>query len=118
MRLHIKNLSVNTIIGAKAEERLQKREVIINVWLELETDQAVERDALEDSVDYKDVSDRIFSAVECSRFKLIESLAHHILAELATYSQLTAATVEVTKPSALRRAESVSVTASWERAKP
>ena len=90
--------------------------MIINLWLDLDLGDAIAGDALVDTVDYKNVSDRISATVERSHFKLIETLAHHIFCELTTYSQLTKIKVEVSKPGALRKAECASVTAYWKRA--
>lgn len=116
MRIHIKNLRAETIIGVTAEEQLKKREVIINLWLGVTVTEAVTTDALEDTLDYKSVSDRVVTAVERSHFKLVESLAHHIVSELTPHPKLISIIVEVIKPGALKRAESVSVTIAWERA--
>lgn len=115
MTIHIQNLRVETVLGVKAEERQEKREVIINLWLGLDTSKAISTDALADTVDYKSIAHQVSTAVERSHYRLLESLANHILCEVLKNSRLNNVRVEVSKPKALRCADCVLVVASWER---
>ena len=115
MAIRIKNLRLETILGLRDSERVRKRAVIINVLLELESNEAAAHDSIDGTVDYSMVRDEILRRVEGSEFKLIESLAQDILDHLITDARISSVVVEVDKPGALRYAESVSVQLSWQR---
>jgi FolB domain-containing protein len=112
MIIRIKNLRLRTIIGVNKWERTHPQEVIINLELHFDGTKAARTDRLADTVDYKSLKGRIIEAVEASRFRLVEKLASHVLDLVTAEPRVSAATVEVDKPRALRFAESVSVTCS------
>jgi D-erythro-7,8-dihydroneopterin triphosphate epimerase len=115
MRIRIKNLTLKTIVGVNAWERRESQEVVINVDMEFDGAAAARSDSLADAVDYKKIKQRILAEVEGSSFHLLEALAQRILDLVMENPALSAATVEVDKPMALRFADSVSVVCSAER---
>jgi len=117
MTIRIKNLRLRTIIGVNDWERTYPQEVILNLEFEFDGTEAAATDDLADTVDYKSLKRRIIEAVEASRFQLVEKLASHVLDLVMAEPRVTAATVEVDKPRALRFAETVSVACSARRAK-
>lgn len=115
MIICIKNLRVSSILGVYEEERRAERDIIINIRLEYDARQAIESDALEDALDYKEIRDRIVNFVEGTQFKLLEKLADGIVRELIRDARIRRLHLEVDKPHALRLAESVSAILEWER---
>ncbi len=115
MIICVKNLRVSSILGVYEEERRTERDIIINVRVEYNANEALKSDALEDALDYKQVRDRIVNFVTGTQFKLLEKLADGILQELKQDSRVTRIHLEVDKPHALRLAESVSAIIEWER---
>ena len=115
MIICVKNLRVSSILGVYEEERRTERDIIINVRVEYNANEALKSDALEDALDYKQVRDRIVNFVTGTQFKLLEKLAHGILQELILDSRITGIHLEVDKPHALRLAESVSAIIEWKR---
>ena len=115
MIIRIKNLRLRTIVGVNDWEREAKQDVIINIEFEFDGTQAIETDRLEDTVDYKAMKRRIITAVENSRFYLLDKLAGRILEIVMEDERVRRAMVEVDKPQALRFADSVSVCCSAEK---
>ena len=115
-KIHIRDLSVNCVIGTRAEERTHKQQVIFNITLEADLSAAGNSDDLADTVNYKDIKDSISDLVEASEFFLIERLAQCV-AELclAAADRVVAADVMVDKPSALALTRSVAVQLRRER---
>ncbi len=112
MKIRIKDLRLRTIVGVYEWEQKQPQEVVVNVELEFDGDQAARTDDLADSVDYKALKRRLLDEVQYCRYKLLEKLARHVLDIVLDDEKVLRATVEVDKPHALRFAESVSVVCS------
>lgn len=74
-------------------------------------------DVLKHTLDYRIVRDRILRSVENRHFKLIECLARRVSEAAGEDPRVKKVYVELVKPSAMRRAESVSIIATWERRK-
>ncbi len=108
-KISIRDLSIRCIIGVNEDERTEKQDVVINVTLFTDTRKAGQTDALEDSVDYKNVKKNILSLVESSEFLLIEKLADEIAKVCLDDSKVQKVNVTVDKPGALRYTRSVAV---------
>ncbi len=105
----IKDLALRCVIGLNDWERRKKQDVMINIEFEFDAARAVAGDEGELTVDYKTITKRVIEGVEGSGFKLLESLASHVLELVMESPGVLRATVEVDKPHSLRFAESVSV---------
>jgi len=114
-QIKIKNLRLKAIIGTNPEEREVPQEVVLNVTFEYDTRNAALSDRLEDAVNYHTLSKRIGELVERSRFFLLEKLANEVLTLILAEPRIEKASVEIAKPAALKRADSVSLTASRSR---
>ena len=114
-RIHIRDLRLRCVIGVDDEERREKQDVVIQATMWIDLRQAGQSDNLADTVNYRTVKKSIVSAVEASRFRLVEALAERI-AELCLENPLVARVrVCVDKPGALRFARSVGVEILRER---
>jgi D-erythro-7,8-dihydroneopterin triphosphate epimerase len=109
MLIRIKNLRLRTIIGVEDWERRDKQDVVVNAEIEVDASRAAESDDLTKTVDYKTITKDIIRAVEGSDFRLLETLAQHVLKIILQHEGVLAVRVEVDKPHALRFADSVSV---------
>ena len=109
MIIRIKNLRLRTIVGIEDWERKHKQDVIVNIEMELDGDEAGKSDDIEDTVNYKTVKRNIINAVEGSQYQLLDKLAIEILKVIMEEAKVKRAAVEVDKPQALRFADSVSV---------
>ena len=108
-KIYIRDLALRCIIGVYPEERREKQDVILNIVLECDHARAAQSDDLRDAVDYKAIKQRIIRLVEASQFKLIEKLAEEIAKTCLETPAVSAVTVTVDKPGALRFARSVAV---------
>lgn len=108
-RIIIRDLLLRCIIGVSEKERRHKQDVVLNLVLHTETDDAVASDELIDTVDYVSLRDDIAATVEASSFKLIETLAEHVSEVCLKKSGVHAVDVTLDKPGALTYARSVAV---------
>jgi len=108
-RIHIRDLTARCIIGINDWEREKKQDVVINVTLHVDLSRAGASDRIEDTVDYKDLRNRIMSAVEESEYFLIERMVEAIADLCLTDPRIQRVDVSVDKPGALRFARSVGV---------
>ena len=110
--IEIRNLRLRTYIGFNDEELEKKQDVVIQASISYQADQACRTDDEADALDYKVITKAIIKHVENGRFKLLEKLTSDVLAKIIEHPQVTAASVTVEKPHALRFSDSVSVTLS------
>lgn len=113
--IRISNLRLRTIIGANEWERTRQQDVILNLAFRFDAAEAARSDAVEDTLDYKKIKHMVIDTVENSSFMLLERLCAEVLSAMMAMPRVTAATVKIDKPHALRFADSVSVEMSAER---
>ena len=107
--IRIDELKVLAIIGIHDYERSTKQEVLVSVELEYDITKAAETDAIEDTLDYDELSKKIKFLVEESQYYIIEKLASEILKLVLDEPGVAKARVRVGKPQALKDARCVSV---------
>ena len=111
----IVDLQVRCLIGIEKWERKDRQDVLINVTMFTDTRKAAASDAIEDAVNYRDVSKRIQVFAEESRCLLVERFADDIARICVSEFDVERVRVRVEKPGALRFAKSVGVTIERER---
>ena len=109
MKILIKNLKVETIIGVHAFEKLQPRPLFITLEIEFDGTKASKTDAISDTPDYDPISKMLIAETENSRFELIEKLAVHLLYKVMEDERISYAKIEISKPGAIPAAETVCV---------
>ncbi|WP_159888016.1 dihydroneopterin aldolase [Paenibacillus puerhi] len=98
-KITMKGLAFYGYHGVFPEENKLGQRYVVDAELHMPLDRAGRSDALEDTVNYAEVSELIRSIVEERTYKLIEALAEHIASEvLSTYTGIHAITVRVHKP--------------------
>lgn len=115
MIIKIENLRLRTVVGIFEWEKKIKQDIVINVEIEFDGREAVEKDDISFTVDYKSITKRIISEIEGRSFNLIERIAGDVVKIILEDGRVDSATVKVDKPGALRFAESVSVIHSESR---
>lgn len=108
-QIQIKDLFLRCIIGFNPEERTKRQDVLINLTLYADLQPAGRSDDVHDTVNYKQIKNRIVEMVESSAFFLVERLAERIAEICLEDSGVQYARVLVEKPGALRFARSVGV---------
>ena len=110
-RIHIRDLSVQGIIGINPDERVTRQEVLVNVTLWVDTRAAASSDDIGDAVNYRTINKALIAHIENSSPYLVERLVAE-LAQLCLDADDRVQEVEITveKPGALRLARSVGIT--------
>lgn len=108
-RIFLREIEVACVIGVNDWER--KVEQIVRIDVELETDltRACAQDDIRETVDYKQIRDRIVSTVKEARCFLIEALAERVAEACLADPRVAAVRVRLDKPGALRMTRTVGV---------
>lgn len=109
MIIKIENLRLRTVVGIFEWEKKVKQDIVINIDIEFDGGEAVDKDDISYTVDYKSITKRIISEIEGREFNLIERIAGDVVKIILDDGRVSRATVKVDKPGALRFADSVSV---------
>lgn len=109
MRIKIKDLAVNTILGVFEWEKQRLRPVIFNITLTFDPSQVIASGKLEDTLNYDAICQDILAVTEGKTFELLETLAHIVMDRIKAYPLLQKIELEIDKPGALPLARSVSV---------
>lgn len=97
--IQIKNLEVYCHHGVLKEENVLGQKFLVSLVLYADTSPAGERDDLELSIDYAEVSHFVKEQMEKQNYKLIEAVAEHLAREiLLSFSLVKRVQVEIKKP--------------------
>ncbi|MPQ48869.1 dihydroneopterin triphosphate 2'-epimerase [Marinifilum sp. N1E240] len=107
--IRVKNLLIRTYIGFNPDELRNKQDVVINMTIKANVEEAIKNDDVENSYNYKTITKKVITLVQEGKFKMLENLTQQILDLILLNPQVEWAKVEVDKPHALRFAESVSI---------
>ena len=105
----IQDLLVRGIIGINDWEREKEQDILINVVLFADLRKAGETDNIEDCVNYRTVSKKVFSHVETAKRFTVEALATDIANICLGEPGVLEVQVRVEKPGAVRFSKSVGV---------
>ncbi|MHC4953752.1 MAG: dihydroneopterin aldolase [Planctomycetota bacterium] len=115
-RIRITDLHCRTFIGIEDWEQKDRQEVRLDLEIEADLTRAAASDRIEDTVNYRSITKRVLALVEGERYGLVERLAGAVASMvLEEFDGVTAITVRVEKPGALRFARSVGVEIRRER---
>lgn len=107
--IQINDLLARCVLGVSDEERREKQDVLINITLYAQLEEAAATDDFARTLDYRDLKKRVLALVEDSRYHLLEALAERVADLCLEHELAEQVTVRVEKPSALRFARSVAV---------
>jgi len=108
-KIVIKDLLLRGIVGINDWEREKKQDILINLVLYTNMEEAGRSDNIEDCVNYRSVTKQIIEYVESSQHYTVEALATAIARICIVDHHLPRVNVRVEKPGALRFARSVGV---------
>lgn len=109
-KIFLSAVSVECIVGIWEWERRVKQTVIIDLEMAADIRRAAATDRIEDTIDYKRVSERMRAFVAESQFQLMETLAERTAALLLAEFGLSWVRLTVRKPGALAGKTGVGVT--------
>jgi len=112
----IEDLTVECIVGLYEWEQQLPRKLVIGLELGVDNQRAAASDAMEDSVDYGAVCERVTAICKTTHYRLIETLAEHIARDLlAGYLLLGSVQLTIRKPGAVSVARNVGIRIRRER---
>lgn len=114
--IFIQGLKTQAIIGIYEWERENRQPLIFDIEMSLPVKQAASSDDINDTVDYKQVSDEIIELVESNRFELLESLSETICQHiLKQHTAVQTVQLKVSKPKAVSEADTVGLIINRQR---
>ena len=111
MIIRVNNLKLRAFIGVYEWEKKIRQNVTISLWLEIKS--PTDRHDVDQTVDYKDLTDRVTELVENNRFGLLEQLSAELIEILKQNKKIIRGGVRIDKPGALPFADSASVEESF-----
>ena len=108
-KVFVKGLRVETVIGVYDWERTIKQSVIFDLIMKKDLRAAASTDDLQNTLDYKVVTDRITEYVEQTEFQLIESLAESVAELIQKEFGVEWLELTLTKPDAISKCEGVGI---------
>jgi dihydroneopterin aldolase len=108
-RIFVNNLRVQAILGIYPLEREQPQEVVISLEIETDCSKAAASNDLEDSLDYANLAEAVAELTISGKYLLIETLIEDIAQHCLRQHLVAGVSVQVEKPQAVLRADSVGV---------
>ena len=107
--VYIRELEVETVIGIYDWEREIRQ--VVNLDLEMGTDirQAANSEDIENTLNYKSVSDRLIQFIEQSEFLLVETMAEQVSDIVLNEFSVSWLRLRLGKPGAVPQAKDVGV---------
>ena len=107
--IFLRGLNIETIVGIFDWERAKRRPVLLDLEMAIDNRKAAASDAIEDALDYSEVSKRVVSFVEESSFFLVETLAEKICELVLTEFNVPWVRLALNKKGAIEGATDVGV---------
>jgi dihydroneopterin aldolase len=99
--IFLQEIKARTRIGVPEWERLQPQTVLLDIELGMPHSRSCQSDAIEDTIDYGQIVNRLRQQLAESSFRLIEALAEHIAQILLDEFGAPWVKVRVAKPGIL-----------------
>ena len=107
--IFLHDLRVDAVIGIWPWERRIRQTIVIDLDMAADIRRAARSDAIEDTLNYKQVAKRVQQFVADSEFQLVETLAERIADIILDEFGVPWVGVRVCKPGAIRGARDVGV---------
>lgn len=107
--VYLNDLRIDTVVGIYDWERRTRQTVIFDIEMGTDIRKAAQSDDIEQTIDYKAVTKRLFSFVGESEFRLVETLAESVAAVIMNEFQVPWCRVRLNKKGAVRGVRDVGV---------
>ena len=77
-KIHLREISCLSRIGVTEEERSTPQEILLDLVLYLDLEEAAQTDDLEQTVDYRELVEEVRDAVSQNSYRLLEALARAV----------------------------------------
>ena len=108
-KVFIEGLEIEALIGIYDWERRIRQPLVFDVEMVFDNRKPAASDAIEDTLNYKDVSKRLIDFVSQSDFGLVETLAERCAALILDEFGVQHVRLKLSKPGAVRGARAVGV---------
>jgi len=108
-RVFIEDLRIETVIGIYDWEREIRQTVSIDLEMAFDIRKAGKTDAIEDTLNYKEVAKRLINFVQAAEFQLVETLAERCAQIILTEFDISWLRIKLSKPGAVRGSAAVGV---------
>lgn len=108
--IYINDIELSLIVGINPKERVEKQKLLVSVSIDVNHSKAVKSDAIEDTVNYSEIYQKILSLQELTSYNLIESFADHVARICLEDSKVQKVFVKLQKPQALPGVPNTGVT--------
>jgi dihydroneopterin aldolase len=108
-KIFLRELEIEAVIGIWEWERQVKQKVSIDLEIATDVRGAAQNDAVEGTVNYKDVAKRLIEFVGNSEFQLVESLADAIAGLIIREFEISWLRLSVANPAAIEGSKTVGV---------
>jgi 7,8-dihydroneopterin aldolase/epimerase/oxygenase len=109
-KLYIKNLTLKTTIGCHDWEKQLLQTIIVDIEMGIDCKQIAQTDALNATIDYVQMVDKLTAFAASAKFDLIETLIEKIAQFLHQhYSVIKQLKISLDKPGAMAQAKTVGV---------
>jgi len=107
--IFLRDLRIEAIIGIFEWERRTTQTISIDLEMAADIAKAAATDAIDSTLNYKQVAKRIIGFVEESEFQLVETLAESLARIIVTEFDVPTVKVSVAKPGAIEGSREVGV---------
>jgi dihydroneopterin aldolase len=97
-KIFLQDLKIDTIIGIYDWERTTLQTLQFDFEFDWDITKAAASDAIQDTLDYGEVANRVVTFVEASRYQLIETLAEELSKLLLQEFPISRLVLSLTKP--------------------
>jgi len=101
--IFIKRLKIETYLGIYDWEQIKKQPIVLNIKIGL-NNKAMTTNNINDTINYKDVYEKIIAFVETGKIHLIETLAEQVASLILENFSTNYVKIQITKPKALKNA--------------
>jgi 7,8-dihydroneopterin aldolase/epimerase/oxygenase len=100
--IEIRQLRCEGIIGVYAHEREAPQPLLLNVSITLDTEAAIEKDDISQTLDYDSLAGRLREHIATHEYQLLETLHAALMQEiLSAHAGVLEASLSIEKPNAL-----------------
>ncbi len=103
VEITLKDIYVKTLIGVWPKERKKPQELGLDVKIHYNASAAAQSDAIDDAVDYYQLTKDIIAYVESTQYQLLERLLHEVIAFIMKDTRIMACHIDIHKPMAMKK---------------
>lgn len=100
MKIKIKDLKIQGIIGIYQKEKLEKQTILVNLEIDYDEGDSKNSDNIDEGLNYHPICEYIRNLIENNQYGLIEKLVNDIGNYVISLDKVKTAYVEVDKPEA------------------